>query len=264
MAKNKGTHGKGKVESEEPDEFVQTVTSLSDRLQPHIKKIIVGITLMVLALGAWEFVQWRHDLKAQKATAAYVSALTVQDAPVVKEGETDPNENRPNPVTPFASEEARRKASIVAFARVQESESAIKLSKLAGAQKAKLLLLDQKYAEAMAEYQEFAASDAPEYLRMSALEGAAYSLEEKAMDNEDPAARQSGLEAALQAFAALQPAEGGPMRGYSLYHQGRLLVALGKQADGIAKYKQLLTEMPDSNLTPIVEARLESIDTDGE
>lgn len=103
----------------------------------------------------------------------------------------------------------------------------------------------------------------PEQVK-GALEGVAYSLEAKALGNEDAAARQSGLELALQAFVDLQPSEGGPMRDYSLYHQGRVLVALGKPADGIAKYKQLLTELPDSSLTPLVEARLESIDTEGE
>ena len=264
MAKNKGTHGKGKVVSDEPDEFVQTVSSLSDRLQPHIKKIVVGCTLIVLALGAWEFIQWRHELKAQKATAAYVSAMKIVDAPVVAEGDPDPSGDRPEPVLQYPTEEAHRKASLEALAGIGNSHGGVKLAKLAGPREAKFLLAAGKYDEALAAYQKFATSDAPEHLRMTALEGVAYSLEAKAMGNEDPAARQSGLEAALQAFSDLQPAEGGPMRDYSLYHQGRVLIALGKSADGVAKYRQLLTEVPDSDLTAVVEARLDSVDTGSE
>ena len=264
MAKNKGTHGKGKVESDEPDEFVQTVSSLSDRLQPHIKKIVVGLTLVVLGISAWKFIEWRHDVKAEEATAAYLTALKVVDTPIVKEGDIDPNADRANPVTPFTSDEEHRKASIQALNGVASDHGGIKLSKLAGPREAKLLLASGQYDQALAAYRKFATSDAPEHLRMTALEGVAYSLEAKALGNEDATARQSGLELALQAFTDLQPSEGGPMRDYSLYHQGRVLVALGKPADGIAKYKQLLTELPDSNLTPLVEARLESIDTEGE
>ncbi len=261
MAKNKGTHGRGKVESDEPDEFVQTVTSLSDRLQPHIKKIIVGITLAVLALGAWEFVQWRHELKAQKATAAYISALKIVDTPVVAEGDEDLSKDSPTDVTPFKSEEERRNASLQALAGVGDKHGGIKLSKLAGPREAKLLLAAGKFDQAVAAYQKFADSSAPEHLRMTALEGVAYSLEAKAMGNPDPAARKSGLEAALQAFTDLQPSEGGPLRDYSLYHQGRVLIALGKSADGVAKYRQLLAEVPDSGLTGAVEARLDTLDT---
>jgi predicted negative regulator of RcsB-dependent stress response len=261
MAKNKGTHGKGKVVTDEPDEFVQTVTSLSDRLQPHIKKIVVGVTLIVLVLCAWEFVQWRHEIKAEKATAAYVSALKIVDAPVVAEGDPDPSENRPEKVLSFTTEEERRTASLQALAILGDKHGGIKLSKLAEPREAKLLLSAGKFDEALSAYKKFAASDAPEPLRMTALEGVAYSLEAKAMSNEDPAARQSGLEAALQAFADLQPSEGGPMRDYSLYHQGRVLVALGKPAEGVAMYRKLLTEVPDSSLTSAVEARLESLDT---
>ncbi len=262
MAKNKGTHGKGKVESDEPDEFVQRVTTLGDRLQPHIKKIVVGITLIVLALGAWKFMEWRHEVKAQEATASYISALKIIDAPVVKEGDPDPSEGRPTEVLSYSSDEDHRSASLTALSEISGKHKGVKLSVLAGPREARLLLKAGKYDEALAAFKNFAADKkAPEHLRMAALEGVAYALEAKAMGNEDPAARQSGLEAALAAFTELQPIDGAPMRDYSLYHQGRVLVALGKSADGIAKYRQMLTDFPDSQLTATVEARIDSIDT---
>jgi hypothetical protein len=263
MAKNKGTHGKGKSTADEPDEFVQRVSSLSDTLQPHIKKIVMVACVGIAALGAWEFMKWRHDNKAQSATTAYVSAIKIVEAQIVAEGEPDPAEDSPVPVLTYKTEEERRNAGLQALSGVSSKHSGIKLSKLTGPREAKLLLLAGKFDEALAAYQKFATSDAPEPMRMVALEGVGYSLEAKAMSNEDPAARQAGLEAALRAFTELQPSDGGPMRDYSLYHQGRTLVALGKPDEGIAKYQQLLTELPDSELTAVVEGRLESL-TGGE
>lgn len=263
MAKNKGTHGKGKAADQEPDEFVQRVNSLSDTLQPHIKKIVVGGCLIVAGLGAWEFTKWRHESKAQSATAAYVSAMKIVEAKVVSEDDP-PAEESPVPIVSFGSEEERRNASLQALSSVASKHSAIKLSALTQPREAKLLLVAGKYDEALAAYQKFAKSKAPESLRMAALEGVGYTLEAKAMSNEDPAARQTGLEAALRAFTELQPSAGGPMRDYSLYHQGRVLVALGKQDEGIAKYRQLLNEIPDSDLTAVVEGRLDSLAPGGQ
>ena len=264
MAKNKGTHGRGKAASDEPDEFVQRVTSLSDTLQPHIKKIVIVMCLVVAGLGVREFMQWRHDSKAQSATAAYISAIKIVEAPLIGDDDPKPEQASAVPVLSFSSEEKRRSASLEALSGVSSEHSDMKLSKLAGPREAKLLLAAGKYDEALADYQKFAKSDAPETLRMAALEGVGYSLEAKAMSHEDPAARQAGLEAALRAFTELQPSAGGLMRDYSLYHQGRVLVALGKQDEGIAKFKQLLSELPDSELTVAVEGRLDSLAPGGE
>ena len=96
---------------------------------------------------------------------------------------------------------------------------------------------------------EAAASKAPEPLRLTAMEGVGYSLEAKALANEDASAQQSGLQAALQAFEQLQPNKDGAMRDYSLYHQGRILIAMGKVDEGVAKFKELTAEQPDSELT---------------
>ncbi|MCP4448253.1 MAG: tetratricopeptide repeat protein [Myxococcales bacterium] len=260
MSKNKGTHGRGKKPTEEPDEFVQRVTSFGDIIQPHIKKVVVIAGLTMAGLIAWKAMDWRHKEKAKDATTAYVSAMKVIETPVVEEGDPKPPES-PVAVEPHTSMEAHRSASLAALAKVSSGHGGIALAKLAGPHEARLLLDQGKYDEALAAFQEFSKSDAPEPLRMAALEGAAYSLEAKAMANEDAAARQAGLEVALQSFANLQPAEGGPMRDYSLYHQGRLLVAMGKLDDGVAKFKQVLTEQPDSPLKVVVEGRLASLDT---
>ena len=258
MSKNKGTHGRGKEPTEEPDEFVQRVTSLSDHIQPHLKKIIAAVVVIIAVLGVMEFIKYQHDNKAKEATEAYASALKIVDAQIVGADDVDPNEDSPVPVLIYPSEEERRTAALSSLSAVAGGDMA--MTTLANLRMAKLLLDEGKYDEAIAAYKKFAAGPAPEPLRMSALEGVGYSLEAKAMSNEDPAARQSGLEAALVAFTELQPAAGAPMRDSSLYHQGRILVALGKNDEGIAKFKELLSEMPDSKLATAVEARLASLD----
>ncbi len=259
MAKNKGTHGRGKEVEQEPDEFVQRVTSFGDIIQPHIKKLVGVVVVVLLGLSAWKFMDWRHEKAAQGATTAYVSAMKIVEAPVI--GEDDP----PLPESPverlsFATEQEHRDASLAALSKMS-GHSDIALASLAGPRQAQILLNAGKYDEAMAAYQKFAKSNAPELLRMAALEGVAYSQEAKALANKDAGARQSGLETALQSFANLQPAEGGPMRDYSLYHQGRLLVAMGKTDEGISKYKQVLSEQPDSSLKVTIESRLANLDS---
>ncbi len=262
MAKNKGTHGRGKEPTEEPDEFVQRVTSLGDIIQPHIKKMVIIGGLVMAGLIAWKVMDWRNEKKATKATTAFVTAMKIVDAPVI--GEDDPPLPE-GPITPltYPTAEARQSAGLAALEKLQSEHGDVALSKLGLLSEARLLLDAGKYDEALADFQKFSKSSAPEPLRMAALEGAAYSLEAKAMANEDAAARQAGLETALQAFANLQPAEGGPMRDYSLYHQGRLLVAMGKIPEGIAKFRQVLTELPDSPLKLTIEARLANLDPGG-
>jgi predicted negative regulator of RcsB-dependent stress response len=260
MSKNKGTHGRGKEPTEEPDEFVQRVTSFGDIIQPHIKKMVIIGALVMAGLIAWKAVGWRHEKKAKRATAAYVTAMKSVEAPVIGADDPPPPESPIAPLT-YPTEEARQTASLTALSELRSKHGDIALAKLAGLTEARLLLDTGKYDEALAAFQKFSKTSAPEPLRMAALEGAAYSLEAKAMANEDASASQAGLEKALQAFANLQPAEGGPMRDYSLYHQGRLLITMGKIEEGIAKFKQVLTEQPESPLKLTIEARLAYLET---
>ena len=159
----------------------------------------------------------------------------------------------------FSSEEERRTASLAALSGLRKEHDDIALTRLAKLHEAKLLLEAGSYDEALAAYKSFAASKAPEPLRLTALEGVGYSLEATAMANEDAAARQTGLEAALRAFEQLQPNKDGAMRDYSLYHQGRILIAMGKTDEGIGKFRELTTEHADSELTSSVEDRLANL-----
>ena len=59
-------------------------------------------------------------------------------------------------------------------------------------------------------------------------EGLGIAVETKGLAETDPAARQKGLEEAHEWFVRMQPAEDGPRRAYSIYHQGRIKQLLGK------------------------------------
>ncbi|MBL4636165.1 MAG: tetratricopeptide repeat protein [Kofleriaceae bacterium] len=214
MAKNKGTHGRGKVDPEllEPDEFVQTVNSLSDRLAPHWKKLAIGGGLIAAGIVAWQVMGWMHDKSARQATDSYAQAMKVLDRPVVGPDETAPE--TAVPVEPFSTEEARRSAGLDALAAVRSEHGNMGLSALTLPREAKLLLESGRFDDASAAYAKVVKSSVPDAIRMSAREGIGYSLEAKAMAEEDPGSRQSGLEKALKAFADIQPNEGGPMRDY--------------------------------------------------
>ena len=83
------------------------------------------------------------------------------------------------------SEEERRKASLAALGSLIKEHDEIALSRLATLHEAKLLLKAGSYDEAIAAYKKFASSKAPEPLRLTAMEGVGYSLEAKALANEE-------------------------------------------------------------------------------
>jgi predicted RNA polymerase sigma factor len=87
--------------------------------------------------------------------------------------------------------------------------------------------------------------------------------EQKAEDpKNDAATRQKGLEEALATFQSMQPDEKGLRRDFSLYHQGRIQVLLGKSADAKASFdkaKDLAKNNPE--LAELVDQRLASLGT---
>jgi tetratricopeptide (TPR) repeat protein len=252
MAKNK------KSPADEPDEFVQSVVTIGDRLRPHAKKIAVGVGLILAAVAAWQVMVWMKNRKARAATTDYVAAMKVVEAPVVNEDNPLPP-GYPEPEVKFESREAWRTAAVEAIEKLESEHADMPLSGLPALRIAKIKLESGQFDEAKQAFESFAKSDAPEAMRLSALEGVGYALEAKALANEDASARQAGLEAALQAFARIQPNEKGLMRDYCLYHQGRMQVALGKVDEGLATYRKLLAELPDSSLVPDVENRIATL-----
>jgi tetratricopeptide (TPR) repeat protein len=90
----------------------------------------------------------------------------------------------------------------------------------------------------------------------TAREGLGYAQEALALANEDQAARQAGLETALATFRQIQPSEEGPRREYALYHEARILAALGKREDAAGLLKKAIEIAPESPLRNDIRQRL--------
>jgi acetyl-CoA carboxylase carboxyltransferase component len=98
--------------------------------------------------------------------------------------------------------------------------------------------------------------EAEKSLRILAREGLGYALEAHAIEAADVPARKAGLEAALDAFAAIQPEDDGLYRDYALYHQARVLAVLDRRDEAVARYHEVLDKLPQSPLTQEINNRL--------
>jgi tetratricopeptide (TPR) repeat protein len=93
-----------------------------------------------------------------------------------------------------------------------------------------------------------------------AREGLGIALETKAAAEKDAATRQKGLEEALSVFQTMQPDEKGPRRAYALYHQGRILALLGKNAEARAAFEKAKDLGGETGpLADAIEERLASL-----
>lgn len=233
--------------------------TLIERIVPHIKKILVTVILVAVAVSVILVIRWRGEVKKEKATAKLLDVLQIArrqvgpETPVVP-GVTPPKTEEPK----FATEKDRAEAVLVAMT----TSGATTVSSYKGA-----LLMDAgKVDEAIAEYRTgLGVADLEGVLNR---EGLGLALEAKAISEKDAGARQRLLEESLAAFTAMQPAEDGPRRAYALYHQGRIEQTLGKTAEAKATFEKAkplavaaepATQDPQSNamlLSAMIERRL--------
>ncbi|HWN70432.1 MAG TPA: tetratricopeptide repeat protein, partial [Haliangium sp.] len=113
-----------------------------------------------------------------------------------------------------------------------------------------------RFQDAIAMYQELLADETMPAIATTAREGLGYAQEALALASEDQGARQTGLETALATFRQIQPAEEGPRREYALYHEARILAALGKREEAAASLKKAIEIAPESPLRNDIRQRL--------
>jgi tetratricopeptide (TPR) repeat protein len=123
-----------------------------------------------------------------------------------------------------------------------------------GAFKASMLVQAGKLDEAITEYRQHTKGKTLE--AVLAREGLGIAIEMKAEQEKDAAARQKGLEEALAAFQAMQPDEKGPRYAYALYHQGRILALLGKNAEAKTQFEKAKELAGSTALASLIDERL--------
>jgi tetratricopeptide (TPR) repeat protein len=218
--------------------------SIVDRLMPHRKKILFIILLGFLTYGVIAIFVYFRDTRLEKNTKKLATVIEVGDRQV-----RAPNQ----PADPTATEptyaDLKERANAILDAMGRENTDA------AGpAYKASMLVTAGKLDEAIAAYRE--AQLRPGLEGVIAREGLGLALEMKANQEKDQAAKNKGLEDALTAFKAMQPDEKGVGRGYALYHQGRILMQLGKKDDAKTTLQQAKTAGKDPDLVERVDERL--------
>ena len=261
MAKNKGTYGRGKSSVEETDEFIEGVGEAVETLMPHKKLLIVlGVVATSGLLGFAAF-HWHINKERAAASSLYAEALRLAYLPIEAKDEDEPEPIIARPES-FESAQARDEAVVSVLDSLKDKYAESGVYAKGRALHASTLARLGKYDLASAIYQSVAdASKGRE--RIAALEGLAFVDEERAETAEDAKAREANLNAALEKYGAIADAstnepsgdETGRANGH--YHAGRMLAALGKTKEAIARFEQALEVEPDTSLKPTIEERLD-------
>jgi hypothetical protein len=221
--------------------------SFVDRVLPHVKKIIVAIIVVAVVLGAIFAVRGIQESKQEAATEKLDRVLQVAQHPIRGKDE------KADPKKPSFADSKERAAAVLDAMPKQGTEAA------SHAFRGSQLLDAGKIDEAITEYRAGVADNTIE--GVLCREGLGLALEAKAAAEKDAAARQKGFEAALAAFATMQPDEAGPRRAYALYHQARLELLLGKAADAKALFEKakLANKDADREIADLIEKRLAAL-----
>lgn len=275
--KNKGKFGQGRPAIETTDEFVSGVSQVAEKLKPHMKVIAVVTSALALILVGWYTYQHLAQRSEAQATALYREALELADLPVVPPPEvTDEAKDGAKPdeagaakpeaeaatkdeageITSFPSHQARADAVLVPLTTLQAEHGSTRSARAARLFHAAALYDAGRFQDAIAMYQEILADESMSSVAITARTGLGYAQEALALANEDQAARQAGLEAALATFRQIQPAEDGPRREYALYHEARILATLGKREEAAAALNKAIEVAPDSPLRNDIRQRL--------
>lgn len=224
--------------------------SLLERLVPHMKKIGIALVVLALILTVYFSYRWYQHDKAEKSTQRLANALEVVDRPVIPEDDANPlpGDKLGDHFKTYAE---RADKGLAALGKVGQLRGAASLFE------AHLLVEAGKLDQALAMYRRL--GNGPSLDAVIAREGIGTVLETQAGASKDPAAGRKLLEDALTAYRASQPDDKGPRRDYSLYHEGRVLAALGKKSEAIAQLKKALTVAPGSDLKGLIEMQLSSL-----
>jgi tetratricopeptide (TPR) repeat protein len=236
--------------------------SIVDRLLPHVKKIVIGVVAATIVVAGFSVVVWFRDRKESAATNKLAKVLDIASRPVkppepvepppdeAKPGETKPGEAKPvakQPENTFPDDKARALAVLTTLSSEGDSVAS---HTFRGSQ----LMEAGKVDDAIAAFHEGEHADGVD--GVLSREGLGLALEAKAVADKDATARQKGLEQALAAFHSMQPDEKAVGAGEAYYHQGRILVELGRRDEAKAAFEKAKTLAKESDLPELIDQRL--------
>jgi hypothetical protein len=205
--------------------------SLADRIVPHIKKILVMVIMVAVAISVILVIRWRGEVNKERQTEKLLTVLEVARTPV---GPAQPEipgmPKKKDAPKPFPTQKERAEAMLAAM----ESSGSKPVSSFKGG-----VLLDAgRIDDAIAEYRTGLVEKGIEGVLNR--EGLGIALEAKAMalPDTDTAGRKKLFEEALAVYATMQPDPAGPRYVYALYHQGRVLQNLEKVAEAKAMFEK--------------------------
>ncbi len=220
--------------------------SLVDRLLPHIKKIIVGVIVLAVVASVVFGIRYFSQRKEAKETDKLAAVLDVGHRPVAVPGMP------PDPKNPAFADEKERADKLLDEIVKQDTDAA------GHSFRASLLMDAGKLDEAIAEYKQCKPGQ-QDIESIVCREGLGIAIETKAGAEKDPAARQRGLDEALTAFEAMQPAEDGARRSYALYHQARIQLQLNKRAEAKSLFEKAKELTPPKELADLIDRRLTNL-----
>lgn len=220
---------------------------LLERLVPHMKKIVWSLVAIAVVLSIFFTIRYFQDKKQEVATAKLQKVFDVAEVPVAQPGEPPDPKADPKPYTDYKQ---RADAILDALAKANTDAAG-------PVYRASLLVQAGKLDDAIAEYKKAQGKTGLD--GVLAREGLGIAIEMKAEAEKDPAARQKGLEQALDEFKAMQPDEQGPRRAFALYHQGRILGILGKKDEAKAALEKAKELGKGTAVVELADQRIASL-----
>jgi tetratricopeptide (TPR) repeat protein len=205
-------------------------------------------------------------MRERKAGAATAELAKVLDAATGSVDEAGPELDPSNPMAEpepgkFKTFKDRDEAVLAAGKALDASYGSSSVAERGALVEAGALYDLGKYDDAIAAYNAFLASGPGEDLAALAREGLGYAQEAKALAQTDAAARQAGLDAALETFTAIDRDEHGLRYTQAIYHQARIKALKGDKAGAVELFKRVLERNPNPLLTEEVQGRLALLDT---
>jgi predicted negative regulator of RcsB-dependent stress response len=294
--KNKGKFGKGKSALEPEDEFVSTMGRIGAALKPHTTKIVIGCSIVMLALIGIFTYRWWNQREHARATTIYDQAVALARVPVIPdpipedkdeqaaegetaegetaegktaegktaEGEAAPtqgaalpkDENKDGIPDSFPTKSVRALAALAPLQKLRAEHGSTRVAREATLLHAAMLYDAGHYAEALDMYKKYLSDGSVDPLKTMAREGMGYAQEALAMSQEDPQARKAALDKALEIYRAIQSDDKGLERDRALYHEARILAQLGRTQEAVDALKKALELQPEGALTRDINQRL--------